>query len=312
VQLVKEQNAVLVSGTMDLINQLKDFIGQVDIPTPQIMIEAVVVEFTRNNGSDIGIEAGESANSDTSQSYIPNILATTTGTKINQQLNNSGIFKFSTIGLLPADFWVRLHAMETQKKARVMAQPRIATLNGNKASINVGTTSYFKLNGGTDLNPLVRFQEIKSGIKLDITPWISQGGQVTVEINPDISNSTGSNSSDGYPDVSDRSITTTIQLNDGETIILGGLIQAEDSRSISKVPLLGDIPLLGKLFQSSSIQKTSSELVIYLTPHILTRSDTVNLPQDLEQFKTRMKSNREALDDDAGETPAAKDTAVKK
>jgi type IV pilus assembly protein PilQ len=309
IQLVKEQNAVLVTGTMDLINQINDFISRVDIPTPQIMIEVVVVEFTRNNGSDIGIDAGKGTHSDTSgQTFIPSILLTNSGKSINQQLDKSGIFKFSTIGLLPDDFWIKLHAMETQKKAKVMAQPRIATLNGNKASINVGVTSYFKLAGGTDLNPLVRFQEIKSGIKVDITPWISQGGQVTVEINPDISNSIGNNEKDGYPDISSRSINTTIQLNDGETIILGGLIQAQDSKSTSKVPILGDIPLLGKLFQSESVQKTSSELVIYLTPHILTRADTVNINQDLEQFKIRMQSNREALDEGIREKPAGRDT----
>ncbi len=311
VLLVKEQNAVLVSGTRDLINQVNDFIGQVDIPTPQIMIEAVVVEFTRNNGSDIGIDAGKGVHSDSGQTYIPDLLVSNSGRGLNKQLNQSGIFKFSTIGFLPDDFWIKLHALETEKKAKVMAQPRIATLNGNKASINVGVTSYFKLAGGTELNPLVRFQEIKSGIKLDITPWISQGGQVTVEINPDISNSTGSNA-EGYPDVSTRSVNTTIQLNDGETIILGGLIRAEDNKTVNKVPILGDIPLLGRLFRTESIQKTSSELVIYLTPHILTRADTVNINNDLEQFKIRMKSNKEALDGDVRVTPAVQDTSVVK
>jgi type II secretory pathway component GspD/PulD (secretin) len=134
---------------------------------------------------------------------------------------------------------------------------------------------------------------------------------VTVEINPDISNSTGSNA-EGYPDVSTRSVNTTIQLNDGETIILGGLIRAEDNKTVNKVPILGDIPLLGRLFRTESIQKTSSELVIYLTPHILTRADTVNINNDLEQFKIRMKSNKEALDGDVRVTPAVQDTSLVK
>ena len=300
VQLVKEQNAVLVTGTMDLISQVKDFIAQVDIPTPQIMIEAIVVEFQRNNGHDWGIDAFEGKASDSlAVSYMPGLSLPFSGKWFNQTLKSKSgdgfNLGFRTIGFLPDDFMLHIHALESQKKAKVMAQPRIATLNGNKASINVGTTSYFKLQGGTIENPLVRFQEIKSGIKLDITPWISQGGQVTVEINPEVSNSSGSNS-EGYPDVSTRSVNTTIQLNDGETIILGGLIQANSSTSADKVPILGSIPFIGKLFRSESTQKGSSELVIYLTPHLLTSADHVDLKGDLEKFKGRMNSNKEQLD----------------
>jgi type IV pilus assembly protein PilQ len=300
VQLVKEQNAVLVTGTMDLINQVKDFIEQVDIPTPQIMIEAIVVEYTRNNGHDWGIDAFEGKKSDSSSvSYMPDISLPFSGKWLNKNIKHTSAGRldlgFATIGILPDDFMIHIHALESQKKAKVMAQPRIATLNGNKASINVGTTSYFRLQGGTIENPLVRFQEIKSGIKLDITPWISQSGQVTVELSPEVSNSTGSNS-EGYPDVSTRSINTTIQLNDGETIILGGLIQSQNSTSTEKVPILGSIPLLGKLFQSEVTQKGSSELVIYLTPHILTRADAVDLKADLAKFRSRENSNKELLD----------------
>jgi type IV pilus assembly protein PilQ len=218
-------------------------------------------------------------------------------------------WKFGAIGHLPDDFMLRISALESQKKAKVMAQPRISTLNGNKASINVGTTSYFRLVGGTFDNPLVRFQTIQSGIKLDITPWISQSGQVTVEISPEISNSSSSNK-EGYPDVSTRSVNTTIRLSDGETIIIGGLIRAEDNKTTSKVPLLGDIPWLGKLFQTETSQKGSSELVIYLTPHIFTDSDTVNLKQDLDQFRERMKSNREALDPEIRKNPRVLDPAT--
>jgi type IV pilus assembly protein PilQ len=199
------------------------------------------------------------------------------------------------MGFLPDDFWITLKALESENKAKVMAQPRIATLNGNKASINVGVTRYFRLQGGTIENPFVRFQEIKSGIKLDITPWISQGGQVTVEINPEISNSTGDNK-EGFPNVSTRSVNTTIQLNDGETIIIGGLIRAEDNKQIEKVPILGSIPFIGKLFQSQGNQKSTSELVIYLTPHLLKQGDAVDLNRDLEKFKMRMNTNRETIE----------------
>jgi type IV pilus assembly protein PilQ len=307
VQIVKEQNAVLVTGTMDLITQVQEFIAQVDIPTPQIMIEAIVVEFSKDIGKEWGIKAGRGASSDSaysagSESYIPNYWGSMSGRGVKNMIDNVNReikkplngFQFGTIGFLPDDFWITLKALESESKAKVMAQPRIATLNGNKASINVGVTRYFRLQGGTIENPFVRFQEIKSGIKLDITPWISQSGQVTVEISPEISNSTGDNK-EGFPNVSTRSVNTTIRLNDGETIIIGGLIRAEDNKQIEKVPLLGSIPFFGKLFQSQGNQKSTSELVIYLTPHILRDGDAVDLQGDLEKFKLRMNSNRETI-----------------
>jgi type IV pilus assembly protein PilQ len=321
VQLVKEQNAVLITGTMDLISQVEEFIVQVDIPTPQIMIEAIVVEFSKDVGRELGIKAGRGARSDSTfaagtENYIPNYWGSMSGRGVKRMVRdiNDGIkkslngFQFGTMGFLPDDFWITLKALESESKARVMAQPRIATLNGNKASINVGITRYFRLQGGTIENPFVRFQEIKSGIKLDITPWISQSGQVTVEINPEISNSTGDNS-EGFPNVSTRSVNTTIRLNDGETIIIGGLIRAEDNKQIEKVPFLGNIPLLGKLFQSHGNQKSTSELVIYLTPHILGDVDVVeDLGRDLEKFKLRMNTNRETIELEDQEKPADKKT----
>jgi type IV pilus assembly protein PilQ len=313
VQLVKEQNAVLITGTMDLITQVQEFIAQVDIPTPQIMIETIVVEFSKDVGREWGIKAGRGKQSDSSgltggENYIPGYWGSMSGRGVKNMIREANKelkgFQFGAMGFLPDDFWITLKALESESKAKVMAQPRIATLNGNKASINVGVTRYFRLQGGTIENPFVRFQEIKSGIKLDITPWISQSGQVTVEISPEISNSTGDNK-EGFPNVSTRSVNTTVRLNDGETIIIGGLMRAEDNKQIEKVPLLGSIPLLGKLFQSQGNQKSTSELVIYLTPHILKDGDAVDLQGDLEKFKLRMNSNRETIQIDKKDRSAA-------
>ena len=166
-----------------------------------------------------------------------------------------------------------------------MAQPSIVTLNGNKASISVDETQYFKLTTG---NPLgtdysIQFKPITFGIKLDITPWISQGGHITAEIAPEVSNSDGANS-DGYPNVSLRTLSTTVRLNDGETITLGGLIKNTESESHNKIPLLGDIPLLGALFRTNtkSIQKTN--LIVYVTPHIIKKEAHLDLDSALQNM----------------------------
>jgi Bacterial type II and III secretion system protein len=191
----------------------------------------------------------------------------------------------SVLGRLPDDFYAALHFLETQNKAKVMAQPSIVTLNGNKASINVDQTQYFKLTTG---NPLgtdysIQFKPITFGIKLDITPWISQGGQITAEISPEVSNSDGANS-DGYPNVSSRTLSTTVRLNDGETITLGGLIKNTESEGYNKIPILGDIPFIGGLFRTNTKSNSKTNLVVYVTPHIIKKDYRFNLDSALQSL----------------------------
>jgi len=292
VQVIKEQNAVLVTGTTDIIAQVNEFIRQIDIPTPQIMIEAVIVEYGRDQGREVGVSARSGRGADSLEMLLPSIAYGVGARTLNPRLpSDIAGFKFGTVGFLPDDFVIRLHALERDKRAKILAQPRIATLNGNKASIHVGTTSYFRLAGGTTTFPIPRFQTIQSGITFNITPWISKSGQVTAEISPEVSNTTGINE-EGFPDISVRNVSTTVRLNDGETIILGGLIRSEDKSTIEKVPILGDIPLLGWLFRSKIAAKSSSELAIYITPHILNKEDIVDIDKELEQFKTRSNSGK--------------------
>ncbi|HEX7510425.1 MAG TPA: type II and III secretion system protein, partial [Chitinivibrionales bacterium] len=182
-------------------------------------------------------------------------------------------------------FFAALHFLEKQDKAKVMAQPSIVTLNGNKASINVNETQYFKVTTGsvTMGTDNIQFRPITFGIKLDITPWISQGGQITAEIAPEVSNSSGSNA-DGYPNVSTRTLSTTVRLNDGETITLGGLIKNAESEGHDKIPILGDIPLLGRLFRTNTKTRQKTNLVVYVTPHIIRKDNAVNLDSALQSM----------------------------
>jgi type IV pilus assembly protein PilQ len=201
-------------------------------------------------------------------------------------------FKFGTIGFLPDNFSMTLHMMETDKMARVLARPKIATLNGYKASISVGTSSYYKVTTGNVETPLTRFQEINSGIKLDITPWISKGGQITAEITPEVSNA-GALNAENYPDISRRTMSTTVRLNDGETIVIGGLIQGEERKTVEAVPLLGKIPLLGWFFRTTQRSVVKSELLVYITPHIITNDDAVDLHQEMKRWQTYDKQTLE-------------------
>jgi type IV pilus assembly protein PilQ len=298
VRVIKEQNALLVSGTSEDIVSMREFVATIDIPTPQVAIDAVIVEYKENVQKEFGVNAWPhyaEMQSKSTHSYPSPTVGGITGSddlsysgsgadikSIISSLYNNTLPKIIT--KLPDDFFMILRFLETQDKAKVLAQPSVVTLNGNKATINVNETQYFKLTTGSSVlgsDYSIRFQPITFGIKLDITPWISQGGQITAEIAPEVSNSDGSNS-DGYPNVSSRTISTTVRLNDGETIILGGLIKSTQSEGRKKVPILGDIPLLGALFRSTTKNQTKSNLVVYITPHIIKKGIKFNLDSALQ------------------------------
>jgi type IV pilus assembly protein PilQ len=290
VKVIKEQNALLVSGTSEDIVKTREFLNTIDIPTPQVTIEALVVEYTRNIDKDIHFEfAGNLPPSSNGQGVkstnyfsFPNIEINRNRSGVAKILKNIG-FSQSIVDKLPDDFYASLRLLEQEQKAKLLAHPSITVLNGNKAKIDVGQTQYFKVLGGTEQNPTENFRPIKFGINLNITPWISKSGQITAEITPEISNSTGINQQ-GYPDVSTRSISTTVRIDNGKTLILGGLLKTEHKLTHSKVPILGDIPIIGYLFKSTKNLRNQTNLVIYITPKIINKNEYVDLDEEIEKF----------------------------
>jgi type IV pilus assembly protein PilQ len=291
VKVIKEQNALLISGTSEDIVTVRQFLESIDIPTPQVRIDAVIVEFKESLDREFGTRFWRRPNS-TSYQQLPYPATSFGDANSAVELGTSGASFKSFFGIdkgllsrIPDDFFLVLKWLETQNKAKVLGQPSVMTLNGYKAVINVDETQYVKVAGG-DANTQyysVRVQPIKFGIQLAITPWISQGGQITAEVVPEVSNSDGK-SVDGYPNVSTRAITTTVRLKDGQTLVLGGLIKNQESTFADKVPVLGDIPILGALFRHSGRTRSKTNLVIYITPHIVTLADTVNLEQELRNY----------------------------
>lgn len=291
VKVIKEQNALLVSGTSEDIVQTIEFLETVDIPTPQVVIDVLVVEYTRNASKDFGWGFGWGGTKDeqgvlkkvNENGTFPDLQAITTGSSIKQFFSGN-VNGMTFIQKLPDSFYAYLKLLESQNKAKVLAQPSITVLNGNKAKIDVGQTQYYAVKGGTDNNPTLDFRPINFGISLNITPWISKSGQITAEISPEISNSPGVNKNSNYPDISRRSVTTTVRINNGETLILGGLLKSEQTVSHIKVPILGDIPIIGFLFRQSLTRNSQTNLVIYITPHVVEQSSTIDLGSELKKF----------------------------
>lgn len=280
VKIIKEHNGIVVTGSQEFINEIENFIREVDRPIPQVLIEALVVDFNRQYVGEFGIKAGIGAAADSGSSIVnslfPGVDVSVSGAQINNILDVYQPFGLSRIAKLPDNFYLQIKAMENEGKANVRSRPQIATLSGHTASISIGTTQYFILKTETPIpgsNQVVlqeseRFETIKAELKLEVTPWVMATGEIITEIRPEFSTPKNGLNPNVPPTIDHRVLTSTVKLKDGETIILGGLIQEFDTESITKFPILGHIPLLGKLFQNRSYNKSSSELIIYLTPHV--------------------------------------------
>lgn len=285
VKIIKEQNALLVSGTSEDIVKTREFLETIDIATPQVLIDVVVVEYTRDIDRDFGFQFAAHKKDDQGSNYysFPEVQINRKGNEARYILGK--VFgEKSFITHLSKDFFMTLRLLESKRKAKVLAQPTITVLNGNKATIDVGQTQYFKIVGGTPENPTHNFRPIKFGISLNITPWISKSGQITAEINPEISNSMGINEEGGYPNVFRRSVSTTVRIDDGKTLVLGGLLRSDEQVSHRQVPILGDIPIIGYLFKTTKKLRVQTNLVIYITPRIIEKDSYVNLEEELKQF----------------------------
>ncbi|MBN8707087.1 MAG: type II secretion system protein GspD [Bacteroidetes bacterium] len=289
IKILKEQNALMVSATQNVIEDVQSFIKTVDFSTPQVLIEALVIDFSSSDGISTGVSAGTRGSDTTkagigkSNSYLPGLDITMSAATLNRATSKLGIVNmFGTdvnlarIGKLPADFYLRVQALENAGLAKVRSRPMLSTLNGHKATLSVGTTQYYILksttpirdNQGTVLTESQQFKEISANITLEVTPWVSSSGEVTVEIKPVFETPVGQFTSETPPTINKRSFESTIRLSDGETIVLGGLIEESESDVTEGIPYLSRIPYLGTFFSTKTKVKKKAELVIYVTPHV--------------------------------------------
>lgn len=289
VQVIKEQNGLMIIGTNDVIVELENFIEQIDFPTPQIMVEALVVDVNTSDMYQLGVSLAQ-GNAPDSSSFNPfsalfgqgadqsgGFSAQGSGADINNVFASGGnLFGIQNLGRMPQNFFFQIQALDQEGIVNVRSRPQISTLNGHTASIEIGTTQYYLLTSTTPLqssNQIVtqesqRFESIEANVLLEITPWVSASGEVTVEIHPEFNTPVESLNSEIPPTINSRVLDSTVRLKDGETIILGGLIQESETENINKVPILGSIPLIGRLFRNKSTSYLKSELIIFITPHV--------------------------------------------
>jgi type IV pilus assembly protein PilQ len=277
VQAVPELNALVLTGTSEANDKVKEFLKALDQEVPQVVVEAIIVEYTRNKNSEFGIRTYSGTSTPGTAIGGPALVANTVIPGSASRLARLGPFDLATVTVLPQDFGLQLNALESADLARVLARPRLTTLNGQPATINIGNSDYFQVSTTSSLGVVsTDYRAFNSGITLTITPYLTKSGYITAEIKPEVRtpSSTASGDPNKPPSTSTRSLSTNVRLRDGQTLVLGGLIQTVDLVSDQGLPILSAIPLIGKLFSYRTRNKQTTELAIYITPHVMGDADT--------------------------------------
>ena len=258
---VKEQNALMLRGSPAEIAEAIAILENLDRPAMQVTISCVIVELKRGRNFELGLHSGSTRKTGENDLGVRGFWDF-----MGKDVSASGAF--GKIGILPARFEMELAAMEENNKAEVLARPRLTTLNGSKAELNVTNTVYYLVSQvSADGYPITDYRSFNDGISLEITPTVTQGGSITLNISPEIKTA-GRSSGDGPRDISTRNLKTTVTLKNGETLCLGGLVRKGKSEVRTAVPFLGSIPLIGRLFSYVSEVEDESELAIFITPEV--------------------------------------------
>jgi general secretion pathway protein D len=280
-------NALVLLAEPDVVATLEDIVRQLDVPRAQVMVEAAIVEVSGDISDALGVQWAVDARGSTGGLGGTNFSGT--GLSVGRVLQaiqdqNNGT-ENNTLGNLPDgaiiglgtdSFGVLITALSANSKSNLLSTPSLLTLDHQKAEILVGqnvpfqTGSFTTSASGAD-NPFTTIERQDIGVTLKVTPHINDGASLRLEIEQEISSiaptSQGVNAVDLI--TNKRSIKSTILAENGQVIVLGGLIQDDVTQADSKVPLLGDIPLLGRLFRSTKETRIKRNLMVFLRPTVI-------------------------------------------
>jgi len=304
-----ESNSVIVTAQPDMLRNLEDVIRQIDIRRAQVLVEAIIVEVGETAGINLGVQlisaeagmtqfnnsgipistvaAGAAAVGRTQKgtettTVAPDGTKTTTKTPDQEPDYNTiadalkGV-NGALLGLVKDDWGAIIQAVKADTDSNILATPHITTLDNQESFFIVGeevpieTTTSPGQNGNS---PFTTKDRKEIGIKLKVTPQINEGNAVRLTIEQEVSSRAGS--IDGDLIIAKREIKTTVMADDGATVVLGGLIDEDVQQSESKVPLLGDIPVLGHLFRSTSTSKKKRNLMVFIKPTIMRDGGVMN------------------------------------
>lgn len=276
-------NLLLLLGPKSQVEGALNLIKRLDIPVRQIEIQARVVDLNLDSEKRLGISwlIDQTVKFEESPTQ-----PSPSGQPARQGRN---IFRFGTFSRTTFNLQATINALVTQGRGRILAEPRIVVTDGRPGFIFIGDQITFLTS--RDITPTgtqISTSTISAGISLTVSARSSPDGYITLDLSPSVSQVTGFTEFGGgvsFPQVATRSANTTVRIRNGDTIVIGGLFRDEETTQRTKLPLLGDLPLLGNLFRSRTQRKRHSEVVIFLTARIL--PDTgANLPAELTPSET--------------------------
>jgi type II secretory pathway component GspD/PulD (secretin) len=283
-------NRLIIVTSPRIIAEIHSIVAQMDKPAQQVMLEARVVEVGTDGLKNLGVdwdqlnrqgftfvEGAGITPPDNIETPPPlsggNLIPNTPGT--------NDIWKLGNFSRFPKVFRAYLDLLIHDGNARVLASPKLVTLNGQQATMLSGQRIPYLVSqtvfAGGAAAPTQSVQQEEVGIKLAITPLINADGYITVHILPEVSSVVGFRGpANDLPVIATRQAETTVRLKDGNSVLIGGLLSEEKTTNVTKVPLLGSIPFFGLLFQHHNITTSTRDLVIEVTPHLL-REDTTGV-----------------------------------
>jgi len=293
VSSIKGTSHIIVTDTESKIREITALLAKIDRITPQVLVEARIYDITSRDKLDLGVDwaagrrtnwsGGYPVNDDISVSksgsdtYVgsntdPFIASAFNAATAKTAAATDGFFRF---GLLSGriDIDMQLRAEQEITEAKLLANPRILVLDNEQATFDIVTEHPYveRTISGTQITETVKFKDV--GIKLVVTPHVTRDGMLRLHILPEFGVKVGQVmvASNNVPIVDTRKVNTIALVRDGQTVVLGGMRKKDVSKQINKIPFLGDLPLLGGLFRFEGEDTAVTEIVVFITPRIITQ-----------------------------------------
>lgn len=289
VMIDESENTISFYGTLKQYEQIKNFLQEQDKPQKQVSLEAKVTAIQKDAAKDLGVSWEWSKlpqspeheitydtvkhtviNEDGSKEEITDYLPVDEVTrKWNDDENIPGVIRFGKgVDGYPYEFYyaAKIDALISDGKANILARPNITTIQGKEAVINIGSEVPVPTVSTTNSTTTTSIKYREAGIILKCTPRVNEDGIITVKVHTEVSSPMYVEDMKAYR-FQKRSADTIVRLKDGQTMVIGGLIGSDEAKQMSKVPFLGDIPILGNLFKHIQKSKSDTEVMIFLTAH---------------------------------------------
>ncbi len=272
----REQNTLLLAGSAPQVNEIANYIAQIDKVVPMVLIEVTLVDVRKGKVIKTGISAGVSDSVKTGGTILPGIDYTFGANSINDFLGKLGRNNAINLGKVSPNFYVKLSALENNNNVEIRSVPKLSTLNGHMANLSIGSSRFYStetqnvipsLNAQTVITQ--QFTEVNANLEIEIRPVVSGDDQVTLNIKVNISDFIGNPPLNAPPPKSTSKFQSIIRAKNEDMIVLGGLERTEASESGSGVPLLSRIPVLKWLFSSREKSNNKVVTLVFIKPIVM-------------------------------------------